>query len=135
MEENFLIQVKKTFTLEQSQHIIGIVNKLKCINIQHNVYNYNFAIGLANDIIANKLDNKSVVAGLYYPLIKNDLINQEMLNDEDDEVYNMLMSLTNIEKLNISTKQEQLDSIKNMFIAIAKDIRVIIIKLCVELQN
>ena len=135
MEQEFLIKVKKKFPLEESQHIVEIINQLKSINMQDNVYNIQFAIGLANDIMDNKLDYKSVVTGLYYPLIQNNLLDSFKLNNEDDEIYSMLMALANIEKLNISTKQEQLDSIKNMFIAIAKDIRVIIIKLCVEQQK
>ncbi len=135
MEENLLIKVKKVFSLEQNQKIIETLNLLKCMNIDNPIYNTDFAIGLANDIIDNKLDYKSVVVGLYYPIIKNNVLDKCDMSKIDDEIYSMITSLTNIEKLNLTTKQEQLDSIKNMFIAIAKDIRVIIIKLCVEQQK
>jgi len=133
MIENFLIKIKKNYTLEQNQQVIEILNTLKRINIQNSVYNIDFAVGLANDIMDNKLDYKSVIVGLYYPLIANNLLDN--LLDVDDEVYSMIKALTNIENLNLSTKQDQLDSVKNMFIAIAKDIRVIIIKLCIEQQK
>ncbi len=132
MEENFLIRIKKLYSLEENQQIVEIINLVKKYNDPNSVYDINFAITLANDIIDNKLDYKSVIVGLYYPLIKNNLMDKVDVNKIDDEVYTMITSLSNLEKLNIATKQEQLDSIKNMFIAIAKDIRVIIIKLCIE---
>jgi len=135
MEETFLIKIKKMYALEQNQQIIEIINLIKDLNIIDPIYNLEFGIGLANSIIENKLDYKSVIVGLYYPIIKNNLFDKIEIDKLDDELYTMLNSLTNIEKLNISTKQEQMDSIKNMFIAIAKDIRVIIIKLCIEQQK
>ncbi|MBE5735688.1 MAG: bifunctional (p)ppGpp synthetase/guanosine-3',5'-bis(diphosphate) 3'-pyrophosphohydrolase [Clostridiales bacterium] len=135
MEQNLLIKIKKSFSLDHGQKIIEVLNMLKCINIQNSVYNIDFAVGLANDIIDNKLDYRSVITALYYPIIKNDMLDNTDLGGLDDETYSMIIALSNLEKLNLSTKQEQLESIKNMFIAIAKDIRVIIIKLCIEQQK
>ena len=71
MEENFLIKIKKLYSLEQSQQIVEIINLVKYNNVDNSIYDINFAINLANDIIDNKLDYKSVIVGLYYPLIKN----------------------------------------------------------------
>ncbi len=135
VEENFLIRIKKLYTLDERQQIIEIINQLKKMNIDNPVYNLDFAIDVANLVIDNKLDYKSVVCALHYPIIKNNLLDQYDTTHIDDEVYSMIVALSNIEKLNISTKQEQLDSIKNMFMAIAKDIRVIIIKLCIEQEK
>ncbi len=131
-EEEFLIKIKKNYSLDNNSQIVEALGQLRRINIQDSVYNYNFAISLANEIMENKLDYKSVVVGLYFPFIANNMIDQLDLNAIDDEIYTMLKSLNSIESLHVSTKQEQLDSIKSMFIAIAKDIRVIIIKLCIE---
>ena len=90
-----------------------------------------FAISISSAILDNGLDCKSVAVGLVYPIYKS---NPELLDNElfAGEISGIFSRLTKIENLNLSTHQDQLDNIKNMFIALAKDIRVIIIKLCIE---
>lgn len=95
------------------------------------LYTKDFACKIATNIYENRLDINSVIIGLIYPVYKvnSDIINTDIATDEIREIFRRL---TKIENLNLSTHQEQLDNIKNMFIALAKDIRVIIIKLCIE---
>jgi len=95
------------------------------------IYNISFAKYIANSIYENRLDATSIAIGLIYPIYKldNSIIDNSVFNDEIREIFKRL---SKIENLNLSTHKEQLENIKNMFIALAKDIRVIIIKLCVE---
>ena len=95
------------------------------------LYTENFAENIAKSIINNRLDIDSAIIGLLYPAykIKPDILNSEFISDEITSIF---VRLEKIENLNLSTHQEQLENIKKMFIALAKDIRVIIIKLCIE---
>ena len=52
----------------------------------------------------------------------------KLLSSEQSKMFQALLQL---EKVNISSDNDS-DSIKNMFIAIAKDLRVVIIRLCIE---
>lgn len=129
---SFLEKAQKAYSAEQYNEILKYYNFLMPLKYSSNIYNFNFGVNVASSIIDNKLDYNTVIASLIYPTKKNN-INIEMHHHV--EVLSLLTSLLNLEKLQISTKQEQLDSIKSMFIALAKDLRVIIIKLCIEQEK
>lgn len=111
--------------------INNIYNKIKNKYSDDGLYTRDFACKIATSIHENRLDINSIIIGLIYPIYKLDseIINSDIANDDIREIFRRLEK---IENLNLSTHQEQLDNIKNMFIALAKDIRVIIIKLCIE---
>lgn len=102
------------------------------IETSDKVFNQNFATNLATNVLENKLDAKSVVTALYYPFFVTNKITADDV--EDNEILVMLNTLFDLEKFNVSTKEDQLSSTKNMFMAIAKDMRVIIIKLFIEVE-
>jgi len=131
--EKFLEYIKTNLSEENSKNFTDILNKVSALNLSHKIYNFDFGIGVSKLIINNKLDYKTALCGLLYVVQKNDIEISYITSDE--EIIKMLYALNSLEKLNISTKKEQLDSIKSMFIALAKDIRVIILKLCIEQQK
>lgn len=109
---------------------------LKCYNFLENKYESNglftkdFAFKIVENLISHRLDFQSIIVGLLYPVFKcnNDILNENLFA----EVREIFERLEKIDNLDLSTHQEQLENIKKMFIALAKDIRLIIIKLCIE---
>ena len=129
--QKFFDKIKEKFSKNDYTFVKSIYDKVKDRYSIDGLYSEKFAISIANEIFANRLDANSVVVGLLYPIFKldNSVIDEI---SHSDEIVSIFHRLAKVESLNLSTHQEQLDNIKNMFIALAKDIRVIIIKLCIE---
>ncbi len=112
---------------------------LKCYNFLEDKYESNglftkdFAFKIVENIISHRLDYQSIIVGLLYPVYKcnNDILDVDLFV----EVREIFERLEKIDNLDLSTHQEQLENIKKMFIALAKDIRLIIIKLCIEVSK
>jgi len=132
MIEEFLKEIKESFSNDEANKIEATLGIIKNYQYNSNIYNFDFALKLASVIFNNKLGSKAVMAGLYFPFIKEDINKIPNFNKLDEEIKNLLQSLNSIENLNLSTKEEQLDSIKKMFMGIAKEMRVVIIKLLIE---
>ena len=77
-------------------------------------------------IIGLKLDEKSVCAGLLFPFIKDNRLTFEEVGTDDKELLMLLNMLIKCEEL--SSNYTDADGLKEMLLAITKDIRVIIIK-------
>ncbi len=133
--EALVKRIKTNYDLEKAQAILEVMNHLDAIDEWHVIFDQNFVAHICDSIFLNKLDYKSVVVALYYVLVKNNAEQNIDFLKTDDEIYGMLKSLLSLDKINISTKKDQLDTIKNMFIAIAKDVRVIIVRLCIEQEK
>ncbi|MBQ7352099.1 MAG: bifunctional (p)ppGpp synthetase/guanosine-3',5'-bis(diphosphate) 3'-pyrophosphohydrolase [Clostridia bacterium] len=129
--KDFLELAKEKFTDEECVRIVSLFDSFKNKYDSNSIYNQDFACKIALNILDNGLDYNSVIIGLIYPLYKtnSEHIDEYMQNEEIREIF---QRLEKIENLNLSTHQTQLENIKKMFIALAKDIRVIIIKLCIE---
>ena len=131
---DFETEIKKNFNEVDAKKILTSFDLLKNHYASEGLYTLQFAEKIAQNIITHRLDWESVIIGLLYPVYKID--NKILENDFlSDEVKNIFERLEKIENLNLSTHQEQLENIKKMFIALAKDIRVIIIKLCIEVSK
>jgi len=128
---DFLNEIKKYFDNNDIEKITNVYDKIKDKYDNNGLYTLNFAINISLNIINNRLDADSAIVGLLYPLFKvnSNIINSEFISVDIRSIFERLQK---IENLNLSTHQEQLENIKKMFIALAKDIRVIIIKLCIE---
>lgn len=128
---DFITTIKKNYSNEDAQKIIDSLEFLKDKYNKDSLYSLEFAEKIATQIVSHRLDYESVIIGLLYPAYKIDasVLDSDFLSYE---IKNIFVRLEKIENLNLSTHQEQLENIKKMFIALAKDIRVIIIKLCIE---
>ncbi len=124
-------KIAKNFSNEASTHIEEIFQSVASNYAKSGLYTEDFAKEIATNLLSNKLDLDSITIGLIYPAFKNNtsVIDSPLINNE---IKGIFKRLEKIENLNLSTHQEQLENIKNMFIALAKDIRVVIIKLCIE---
>ncbi len=135
MINKFIKKVKKTFNEKEANALIVVLKFFEGYQYKSNIYNLQFSLGVANGVIDNKLDICSVIASLYLSLIKENIDYVPNLEVLDNETKKLVKSLISIEKLNISTREQQLDSIKKMFIGVAKDFRAIIIKLLAEAEK
>lgn len=82
--------------------------------------------------ILNKLytDDSTMVAGLFLNLVRNNIVTIDELETEfSKEVGNLVSQVLKIDKYDTDDREAEVEMLRNMLVAIAKDIRVIMIKL------
>ena len=129
--KDFQKEIELNFNNEQCLAINKVLSEIESSLKDEKLYNAEFAKRLALSIMDNKLGFHSVMAGLYFPLVKLG-IDIPHKNKLDEEILFLISSLENLELLNLETKEEQLEGVKKMFMSIAKEMRVVIIKLLIE---
>ena len=97
-------------------------------------------VAVAVNIEQMGLDAESIMAGLLHDTIEDTAASYSEVAKEFGEVVAMLVDgvtkLTQMEHTSYSTKEEQqVEDLRKMFIAMAKDIRVVMIKLADRLHN
>lgn len=83
------------------------------------------------------LDSDSIVAALLHDTVEDTPVTVEMIRDEfGKSIAELVDGVTKIGQIPYSTKEEaQIEYLRKMFFAMAKDLRVIIIKLADRLHN
>jgi guanosine-3',5'-bis(diphosphate) 3'-pyrophosphohydrolase len=84
-----------------------------------------------------KLDVPSVVAGLLHDSIEDCAVGREELSKLfGDEIADIVEGVTKLTRIEFESREEkQAESFRKLLLAMAKDIRVIIVKLCDRLHN
>lgn len=84
-----------------------------------------------------KLDAQAIQAALLHDVIEDQAIaKQDLLEKFGDDVAEMVDGLSKLDRLEFATKaQQQAESFRKMLLAMARDIRVILIKLADRLHN
>ena len=94
-------------------------------------------IAVANILLDLGMDSSSVCAALLHDVLEDtQTSDDELKNLFGTQIYELVLGVTKLKKMSLNSKeQEQAENFRRMFFAMAKDIRVLIIKLADRLHN
>ena len=84
-----------------------------------------------------ELDDATICAALLHDVVEDtEITHQDLINEFSLEIADMVDGVTKLSKLNYESVEEaQVENYRKMFLAMGKDIRVIMIKLADRLHN
>ncbi len=94
-------------------------------------------VSVAGIIADLRLDAASVCAGLLHDVVEDTLATTDDITKEfGGEVAELVDGVTKLSKINFTSKEDrQAENFRKMVVAMARDIRVLIVKLCDRLDN
>ncbi|WP_168121649.1 bifunctional (p)ppGpp synthetase/guanosine-3',5'-bis(diphosphate) 3'-pyrophosphohydrolase [Paenibacillus sp. HB172176] len=129
MKEQDLIRIKEAYDFaEQAHH--GQVRKSGEPYILHPVTVADILVDMGMDVL-------SIIAALLHDVVEDTTVDLQTVRAKFGETCAMLVDgLTKLEKIRFQSKEEQQnENYRKMFVAMAQDIRVILIKLADRLHN
>ena len=106
--------------IEQAKEFLQLCNESE-------IRRTNSAKDLLNE---TKLDQASIIAAcLYMPFSDEKISKEEIVDKFGEEVFNMLHGLNELHKVQYNNEEEEAENIRKMYFALAKDFRIIFIKL------
>ena len=85
-----------------------------------------------------ELDEPTICAALLHDVVEDTKVtHQDVINEFGEEIANLVDGVTKLTQFqqNITVKEQQVEDYRKMFLAMGKDIRVILIKLADRLHN
>jgi len=94
-------------------------------------------VNVAGTLIKLRLDMDSIAAGLLHDVVEDcDVTPEEIEKEFNSSIAQIVVGLTKISKIKFKTKEEsQAENFRKMVVAMAKDLRVIIVKLADRMHN
>lgn len=94
-------------------------------------------LAVASILASLHMDDTTIMAGLLHDVVEDtDMTLEDIRGLYGDEMVVLLDGVTKLSKLEFRSKQErQVENLRKMFLAMSKDIRIIIIKLADRLHN
>ncbi|HEQ60164.1 MAG TPA: bifunctional (p)ppGpp synthetase/guanosine-3',5'-bis(diphosphate) 3'-pyrophosphohydrolase, partial [Firmicutes bacterium] len=84
-----------------------------------------------------EMDPASVAAGLLHDVLEDTEVTEKDLRKEfGEEITSLVQGVTKLGRIDLATTQEeQMENLRRMLLATAKDLRVVLIKFCDRLHN
>src|SRR5690606_21278587 len=88
-------------------------------------------------LLEMRLDSASLCAGLLHDVVEDTEVELETIEREfGSEIADLVDGLTKLNKINFYSKEDrQAESFRKMVVAMSKDVRVLLVKLCDRLDN
>lgn len=98
---------------------------------------FSHPLSVAEIVVSMELDAESVIAALLHDTVEDTGITDKVIRERfGDQVADIVDGLTKLDNIPYSSKAEQeMENLRKMFMAMARDIRVILIKLADRLHN
>ncbi len=142
--ETNLLELKELMRSQGGNYDVVLVEKAYwlCINAHNGQRRlsgeeyYHHPFSVAKILVSLGMDSESIAAGLLHDVVEDtEITAEEVERDFGHAVYALVDGVTKLGKLPISAKEQQSENLRKMLIAMAQDIRVIIIKLADRLHN
>jgi guanosine-3',5'-bis(diphosphate) 3'-pyrophosphohydrolase len=97
-------------------------------------YNHVFATGV--NLASLKMDSDTIAAGIMHDVLEDTTVTEEeMMQEFGEHITKLVQGVTKLGKLRYSGVERHVESLRKFFVAMADDIRVVVIKLCDRLHN
>lgn len=97
-------------------------------------YNHVFATGI--NLASLKMDADTIAAGIMHDVLEDtNITEEEMTKEFGEHITKLVQGVTKLGKLRYSGVERHVESLRKFFVAMADDIRVVVIKLCDRLHN
>jgi guanosine-3',5'-bis(diphosphate) 3'-pyrophosphohydrolase len=129
IKENDLKRIREAYEFAEQAHS-GQVRKSGEPYILH-------PLAVAEILVNMQMDTTSIIAALLHDVVEDTTVSLDTVNEKFGKTCAMLVDgLTKLEKIKFKSQEEhQNENYRKMFVAMAQDIRVILIKLADRLHN
>jgi len=140
MEENLIAAIKENKINCDEKKLQAVLNYAKDIykdELRYTGQTYlEHTLGVATEVTLLKLDENSVYASILHEVVRFNVDMNDVITKFGEEVATLIKGVDRLSYLNYANNDKlDIQILRKMFMAIAKDVRVILIKLADRLYN